>query len=546
MIDHTTTKQEAESVEENWMTEELIQNTFLYCMKRLHDTSEAEDLSQDILTEALVSYRCRREQISLVYAWFWKLAHHRYCLYLQKKQYRAVSLEEVGGTLPADVPDPAEQSIAEEELSALNLALSRLSSIHRETIIRYYLQNQTTREIAADLGIPEGTIKRRLFDAKEQIREDFTMTNTGRSAYAPAELYMSGGYNIPKHWEKLQDLMTKQILITCRKEACTIREISDEIGVAPVYFEDKLNYLLEHRFVKETSKGKYLTDFIILPEEAYRDYYLEKAKVYRNVGKELTELLTELEPEVRSVDFYGNHFAYQYLMWILYVVASDMLGQRMQELYENKLEFSIPENNGKEYRIMGRVKFPDETISYGDLHAVSWSNLWQQFTTSGYRRVSYVNYFQAEPFGDRDRILRDSNADLFLRIYEDPGCMLTETEKETAAFWMEKGYLQKTDAGYLLTMPVFSLESWKNLEKIILQKLDTLAEKYMNTMKHLADRLLLPHIRKDMMEEYVHLIMRSAFYAVDFVFTYAIDNKALAIPAEYMSSAAGICLIVQK
>ena len=124
--------------------------------------------------------------------------------------------------------------------------------------------------------------------------------------------------------------------------------------------------------------------------------------------------------------------------------------------------------------------------------------------------------------------------------------MLTETEKETAAFWMEKGYLQKTDAGYLLTMPVFSLESWKNLEKIILQKLDTLAEKYMNTMKHLADRLLLPHIRKDMMEEYVHLIMRSAFYAVDFVFTYAIDNKALAIPAEYMSSAAGICLIVQK
>jgi len=533
-------------VEENWLTEELIQNTFLYCMKCLHDTSEAEDLAQDILTEALMSYRCRQEQITAVYAWFWKLAHHRYCLYLRKKRNGAVSLEEVGGSLPADILDPAEGIVAEEELSALHLALSRLSSIHRETIIRYYLQNQTTREIAQDLGIPEGTIKRRLFDAKEQIREDFTMTSTGRSAYAPAELYLSGGYNIPKHWEKLQDLMTKQILIACRKKASTIREVSDEIGVAPVYFEDKLTYLLEHKFLKETAKGKYLTDFVILPEEAYRDYYLEKAKVYQDVGKELTELLTALESEIRSVDFYGNRFAYKYLMWILYVTASDMLGKKMRELYESTLDPSVPENNGKDYRIMGRVKFPDEIISYGDLHAVSWSNLWQQFTTSGYHRVSYVNYFQAEPFGDRDRILNDSNADLFMRIYDDPSCTLTETEKEKVASLVEKGYLQKNDTGYLLTMPVFTFESWREIEKRILQKLEKLAEKYMNTMRQLADRLLLPHIRKDMMEEYVHLIMESAFYAVDFVFTYAIDNETLAIPADYLSSAAGICLIVQK
>lgn len=533
-------------MEENWLTEELIQNTFLYCMKCLHDTSEAEDLAQDILTEALMSYRCRREQITAVYAWFWKLAHHRYCLYLRKKRNGAVSLEEVGGSLPADILDPAEGIVAEEELSALHLALSRLSSIHRETIIRYYLQNQTTREIAQDLGIPEGTIKRRLFDAKEQIREDFTMTSTGRSAYAPAELYLSGGYNIPKHWEKLQDLMTKQILIACRKKASTIREVSDEIGVAPVYFEDKLTYLLEHKFLKETAKGKYLTDFVILPEEAYRDYYLEKSKVYQDVGKELTELLTALESEIRSVDFYGNRFAYKYLMWILYVIASDMLGKKMRELYESTLDPSVPENNGKDYRLMGRVKFPDEIISYGDLHAVSWSNLWQQFTTSGYHRVSYVNYFQAEPFGDRDRILNDSNADLFMRIYDDPSCTLTETEKEKVASLVEKGYLQKNDTGYLLTMPVFTFESWREIEKRILQKLEKLAEKYMNTMRQLADRLLLPHIRKDMMEEYVHLIMESAFYAVDFVFTYAIDNETLTIPADYLSSAAGICLIVQK
>ena len=157
---------------ETWLTDELIQNTFLYCVKRLHNTAEAEDLSQDILTEALSSYRKNKDNIISPYSWYWKLAHHRYCLYLRRKQYGAVSLEEMGGSLPADLPDLSEGMIAKEELSALNLSLSRLSAIHRETIIRYYLREQAVKQIAEELGIPEGTIKRRLFDAKEQIRED--------------------------------------------------------------------------------------------------------------------------------------------------------------------------------------------------------------------------------------------------------------------------------------------------------------------------------------------------------------------------------------
>ena len=68
------------------------------------------------------------------------------------------------------MPEPIENIVAAEELSQLNFSLSRLTSIHREIIIRFYLQEQSVSQIAKELGIPAGTVKRRLFDAKQNLK----------------------------------------------------------------------------------------------------------------------------------------------------------------------------------------------------------------------------------------------------------------------------------------------------------------------------------------------------------------------------------------
>lgn len=537
-------------MDRSWITDELIQNTFLYCVKRLHNTEEAKDLAQDILTEALCACRRREEQITAVYAWYWKLAHHRYCLYLRKKQYGAVSLEEVGGSLPADLPDLSEEMIVAEEISALNLSLSRLSAIHRETIIRYYLQNQTVREIAEALAVPEGTIKRRLFDAKEQIREDFTMTNTGRSAYAPAILNLQGGYGIPTYWKALQDRMTQQILIQCRREAKTIREIADEIGVAPVYFEEKMQYLLEHRFLKESGKGRYLTDFIIYPEEAYKNYYVEKAMISAGICPEMMDILFSVRGEIIRIPFYGNNFPYTYLLWIICVYAANILSRKMLVKYTAGIHTDIPKDNGKDYRVSGRVQFPEETILWPkaeELHTRSWSNFHSNFRTSGYRQICHANLFQMEPFEERMNILTDANADLFMRIFDDPGYTLTHTEEETVSFWIRHGYMKKTDVGLYPTMPVMTWEVKEKIEFILAEKLESLSQKYMTVLADAANKWLLPYVRKDLMEEYVHWDMLSAFCFVESIFYYAMDDtKLLAMPEDFSASAAGICIYVHK
>ncbi len=534
---------------ETWLTEELIRNTYLYCWKRLRNTPEAEDLAQEILTEALAAWRKSSAQIDAPYGWFWSLAHRQYCLYLRRKKHNAVSLEEVSGILPMDAPDPSEELIRAEERSALNLAISRLSAIHRETIIRYYLRGEPVAQIARVLGIPEGTVKRRLHDARAQIKEDITMTEqTGRSAYAPVQLNLSGSYSIPDYWNHINDLMSKQILADCYQSPKSPREIADEIGVAPVYFEEKLRYLTENQFLKEAGNGKYLTDFIILPYQAAVYHAHAVNGITKELGRELTELLYKVEPQIRAQDFHGNDFPYPRLLWIFYTFAAQVLMERMQKLYDAKSDKSLPKNNGKTYRLTGTLRYPDEQIDIPanmESRHVDWSNLHHSFRTSGYRSIQHANLFQQHPFPRRDDILTEANMDLFMRLYDNPALTLTETEQETVAFWMEKGYMTKAESGHVPAIPIMTWQCKERIHAILDAEIVPLAEKYMEALLAATETYYRPHVREDLREEYVHWLVPSNFFQLNPVLYYALhEGNTLEIPEDYNNSAAAICIYI--
>jgi DNA-directed RNA polymerase specialized sigma24 family protein len=48
-------------IDESFFSDELIENTYLYCYKLLHNSDDAEDLTQDILLEALAAIRNGKE-----------------------------------------------------------------------------------------------------------------------------------------------------------------------------------------------------------------------------------------------------------------------------------------------------------------------------------------------------------------------------------------------------------------------------------------------------------------------------------------------------
>ena len=73
----------------------------------------------------------------------------------------------------------SEHIVRVEEQQEMRGVLARLSEVQREAIVLAYFGGRTYREVASELGIPEGTAKTRLRDGLLKMRE--LMTDPKRS-----------------------------------------------------------------------------------------------------------------------------------------------------------------------------------------------------------------------------------------------------------------------------------------------------------------------------------------------------------------------------
>lgn len=540
----------------------LMEATYLWCYRHVNSTHDAEDLSQEILLEAIVSYRkaCGKgEPPAAFYPWFWGLAQNRLRLFYRTRKKQAVLLGETMGNLSDNEPsyfdlfDIDEALVAEEERARLTLELSMLSRIQRECVVLYYLQSRSVKEIAACLGIPEGTVKSRLFDARKNLKKGMeepmenNETKNKRLSYAPADLNMCGSNNIPSHWHFLQDTMVKQILVACAYEGKTVREIAETIGVAPVYFEEKIDYLLKNRFIKETAPGTYIDDFPVVPQQADVDMQVAANAIHLATMPRVTAIIRDLLPEARKLILNEGDLSDGYLLWFLYVRAAWGMGNCMKKRYAEVCPHKVAENNGKPWRLFGRVTYPDDQITCkGEYKGMTWSNMHYHFRTAKHS-ITVANLYEAQPFSmSRDTLVTEGNADLVMRLWEDPHTVLTPNEQETAAHLVQNGFLMSRDGGIYLNVPVMTWDDTWKLDELYATALDGIAAEVVSDLIKVGDTHMLPHVRPDLLEEYVHYIMTLCFSCINELFWYGVnEGHDLEIPADYETSAAGMAVYIR-
>ncbi len=221
-------------------------------------------------------------------------------------------------------------------------------------------------------------------------------------------------------------------------------------------------------------------------------------------------------------------------MWLGYIAASSKLSALMVEEFA-KIK-NVPSGNGlgqngKDYRYMGFVTFPDERIKYpSEPSSVSWSNLHMNFRTTEYRQITYANLFDEQPFAspERNNILNRDNISLFMQLARDPKRPLNELEEIMCADLIAEGFLEKRD-GLYPTLPIIEYSTLGQLEELIRASVRPIAEKYTSPIAALGDRMILPHIRSGLYEEYVNWVMRNAFFPLGYVLRKAMYDS----PDEY-------------
>jgi RNA polymerase sigma-70 factor (ECF subfamily) len=134
----------------------------------LRQRQDAEEVAQEAFVKAYRSFSQLRERDSFR-AWLvrmtWRLAIDRW------RSDRRRTTREQGGSREA--PDPTAEGIAAESERADRLwrAIEDLPEKLREAIVLSAIQGFDVREVALLLGLPEGTVKSRLFLARKGLAQ---------------------------------------------------------------------------------------------------------------------------------------------------------------------------------------------------------------------------------------------------------------------------------------------------------------------------------------------------------------------------------------
>jgi RNA polymerase sigma-70 factor, ECF subfamily len=139
-----------------------------YVVRLTGDRNRADDVVQETLLRAWQHPEIAEDPRRSPRAWLFTVARN-----LVIDEQRSPRVRRAAGSIDAagaaERPSPDEVDAALDRL-LLGDALAQLSTEHRAVIRRAYYLRWSTAQIAADLGIPEGTVKSRLHYAVRALR----------------------------------------------------------------------------------------------------------------------------------------------------------------------------------------------------------------------------------------------------------------------------------------------------------------------------------------------------------------------------------------
>jgi RNA polymerase sigma-70 factor, ECF subfamily len=134
--------------------------------RRLGGSAAAADAAQNAFLEiyrALPRYQAR----GIFAAYLYKVLLNQCRATARSRRFEG----QLDAPLPEATPSAEGEILARERQRDVDAAVGRLGDKLRDVVLLRYGAGLAYEEIAASLGVPIGTVKRRLFDAMERLRQ---------------------------------------------------------------------------------------------------------------------------------------------------------------------------------------------------------------------------------------------------------------------------------------------------------------------------------------------------------------------------------------
>jgi RNA polymerase sigma-70 factor (ECF subfamily) len=147
-------------------------------LKIVHNRDTANDLAQDTFMKAFSSLASYRSEYRFS-TWLYRIAANASIDYLRKKRIQALSLdvpvETRDGSVEIEVADysyhPERELVRKEQRFSIEEAIASLPPKYRDVIVYRHKEDKSYEEIADLLSIPVGTVKARIFRARELLKK---------------------------------------------------------------------------------------------------------------------------------------------------------------------------------------------------------------------------------------------------------------------------------------------------------------------------------------------------------------------------------------
>ncbi len=344
--------------------DEYMQQIFYFSLKKTSDQYEAEELTQTIMMEILISLK-NGVIPDDERAWIWKIARNHYAKWaaLRSKNRHTFGIDDICDSI-SDNFAIDDSLIKNEEITLLYRELALLTHDHRHIVCEYYFENHTLADIAKSLGLPIGTVKRKIYECRKNLKEGMKMARTyGKRSFAPENMNFTQNWNPQSGRDGnkyIEHLSAQNILLEAYDNPCTAEDLSLSLGIAMPYMEDEIRILLDGELLTE-EHGKYRTNIVILSKKA-QDAIYELAYEYAD---KMTELMMKTIDEIADKPERPQNQSFEDMKPALVELVMTYGGIKINSDTEENRNlfniFTIKHLDGSEWAIAGFEKTDKQT-----------------------------------------------------------------------------------------------------------------------------------------------------------------------------------------
>jgi RNA polymerase sigma-70 factor (ECF subfamily) len=142
---------------------------YRFVLRLVRNEATAEDLISEVFLDVW-RQAGKFEGRSAASTWMLSIARFKALSSLRKRTEEELD-EETAGALEDHADDPEVLLAKKDKAVLLRQCLSRLSADHQEVVDLVYYHEKSVEEVAGIVGIPEATVKTRMFYARKKLSE---------------------------------------------------------------------------------------------------------------------------------------------------------------------------------------------------------------------------------------------------------------------------------------------------------------------------------------------------------------------------------------